>query len=41
MKGRAASRNAIRLLEAIGYDRSITGAAERRAERFIETGEWR
>ena len=41
MKGRAASRNAIRLLDAIGYDRNITEAAERRAEHFIETGEWR
>lgn len=39
-KGRASTRNAIRLLELIGYDRSITEKAARLADRFLETGEW-
>lgn len=39
-KGRASTRNAIRLLELIGYDRSITEKAARLADHFLETGEW-
>lgn len=40
-KGRAQSRNAIRLLEAMGYDENVVRAAEELAERFLETGEWK
>ncbi|WP_165443970.1 MutS-related protein [Lachnoclostridium sp. Marseille-P6806] len=40
LAGRAASRNAIRLLEAIGYDSALIRRAEERAGHFIETGEW-
>lgn len=40
-KGKATSRNAIKLLEIIGYDKNIINKAEQRAERFIETGVWR
>lgn len=39
--GRAASRNAIRLLGIMGYDETIIRAAEGMAERFVLTGEWR
>lgn len=39
-KGRAQSRNAIRLLEVMGYDRQVIREAEELAERFLETGEW-
>lgn len=39
-KGRAESRNAIKLLEVMGYDRTVTREAERLAEHFLETGEW-
>lgn len=39
-KGRASTRNAIRLLELIGYDRSITEKAAVLADHFLETGEW-
>lgn len=39
-KGRASTRNAIRLLELIGYDRTITEKAARLADHFLETGEW-
>lgn len=38
--GRATSRNAIRLLQEIGYDDSITGHAEKMAQNFLATGEW-
>lgn len=38
--GRAVSRNAIRLLEAMGYDEKIVSAAEISAEDFISEGEW-
>ena len=38
--GRANARNAIRLLDAVGFDEDITGRALQRAERFEETGEW-
>ncbi|MCR5774365.1 MAG: hypothetical protein K6G42_04710 [Lachnospiraceae bacterium] len=40
MEGSAKSRNAIRLLEIMGYDESITEAAVKRAEEFEKTGEW-
>ena len=39
-KGRAQSRNAIRLLEVMGYDARVIREAEELAERFLETGEW-
>lgn len=38
--GRATSRNAIKLLQIIGYDREIIEKAEVTAGRFLETGEW-
>lgn len=41
IKGRAQSRNAIRLLEVMGYDKHVIKEAEGLAERFLETGEWR
>lgn len=40
-KGRAVSRNAIALLEALGYDKTVAEAARQQAERFEKTGEWR
>lgn len=39
--GKASSRNAIRLLELMGYDREITDRAFRQAEQFLSTGSWR
>lgn len=39
--GRATSRNAIKLLEIIGYDKSIVEKATERANDFINTGVWR
>ena len=39
-EGPADSRNAIRLLRALGYDPGIADSADRRAERFMETGKW-
>jgi len=39
-KGRAESRNAIRLLEVMGYDGKVIREAEQLAEHFVETGEW-
>lgn len=39
-KGRAQTRNAIRLLEVMGYDRRVIREAEALAERFLETGRW-
>lgn len=39
--GRATSRNAIKLLEIIGYDRDIVEKATERANDFINTGVWR
>lgn len=39
-RGRATTRNAIRLLQIMGYDEGITLQAEERAERFVETGVW-
>ena len=39
--GRATSRNAIKLLEVIGYDKNIISKAEDRANEFINNGIWR
>lgn len=39
--GKASGRNAIRLLELIGYDKEITARAFRQAELFSTTGSWR
>lgn len=40
LSGKATTRNAIRLLEIIGYSPEVTGRAFARAERFVETGTW-
>lgn len=40
-RGRAGSRNAIRLLEIIGYDPSIIERAQRQAEDFLQQGIWK
>ena len=39
-KGPSKSRNAIKLLSIIGYDKEIVDKATVMAERFLETGEW-
>lgn len=39
-KGRATTRNAIKLLEVIGYDEKIIQEAEALAEGFLENGSW-
>lgn len=39
-KGPANTRNAIKLLNMIGYDKVITCGAEKQAEKFLETGIW-
>lgn len=39
-KGRAQSRNAIRLLEVMGYDKCVIKEAEAMAESFLKTGKW-
>ena len=39
-KGRATSRNAIRLLHVMGYPDAVIEKAEERAEHFLETGNW-
>lgn len=39
-KGPADSRNAIKLLRALGYDPAIADRAEERARRFAQTGKW-
>ena len=39
--GRAVSRNAIKLLSIIGYDKEIIENAEQTATHFLKTGEWR
>ena len=41
MPGRAGSRNAIRLLGVIGYDQEIIREADRMAQEFLQTGEWK
>ena len=40
LEGPADSRNAIRLLRALGYDPGIADRAEERAKHFMETGSW-
>lgn len=40
-EGRSNSRNAIRLLEILGYDPEITRGAEEMVEGFLETGKWK
>lgn len=40
-RGRAVSRNAIKLLSIIGYDKAIIESAEQTATHFLKTGEWR
>lgn len=39
-KGKATSRNAIKLLELIGYDKSIVNNAKELATLFVSTGSW-
>lgn len=39
-EGAAFTRNAIRLLDLMGYPDGITHAATQRAERFLQTGRW-
>lgn len=39
-KGRAVSRNAIRLLAMIGYPEEVIKKAEKSAEEFVKKGEW-
>lgn len=41
IKGKATTRNAIKLLDIIGYDTTIVKSAERQASLFLETGEWK
>ena len=41
LKGPSDTRNAIRLLESIGYDQEIVESANQRAQTFLETGSWR
>lgn len=38
--GPATTRNAIKLLEIMGYDKSVIGKASRQAQYFVETGRW-
>ena len=40
LEGKATTRNAIRLLELMGYDEDIIRLANAQAEHFLETGEW-
>lgn len=40
MKGRAETRNAIKLLSVMGYDKSMIEKAERQAEKFLKNGIW-
>lgn len=39
--GRAVTRNAILLLKMMGFEESITDAAEKAADEFVTTGEWK
>ena len=39
-EGRATSRNAIKLLEIIGYDKHIVEEAQAAAKKFEDTGSW-
>ena len=40
-EGRAKSRNAIKLLELMGYEKEIVENAEKCANLFLETGQWK
>ena len=40
LDGRATTRNAIKLLSVMGYQKEIIENAERRAENFMEAGKW-
>lgn len=40
LKGKATTRNAIKLLELLGYDARIIDRANAQAEHFLQTGEW-
>lgn len=40
LDGRATSRNAIKLLEVMGFDKNITENALKRADNFTKTGSW-
>ena len=39
--GRAVTRNAILLLKMMGFEESITDAAEKAADEFTDSGEWK
>ncbi len=39
--GRAQTRNAIKLLEFMGYDKKLVENANYRAKKFLETGKWK
>lgn len=39
-KGRSITRNAIKLLEFMGYNKNIVSRAEERADNFLESGSW-
>ena len=41
LKGKATTRNAIKLLEIIGYDEEIISRAEKLAEKFIAERTWK
>ena len=40
-KGRVTTRNAIRLLEMIGYDKTLIEEAKRAVEEFEASGSWK
>lgn len=40
LDGRATTRNAIKLLQIIGYDEQIIRQATKQAEQFVKTGSW-
>ncbi len=40
LSGKATTRNAIKLLEIIGYDAEVIEKAQNQAESFLETGKW-
>lgn len=40
-KGRATTRNAIRLLKILGYNEKIITSAEQTAQTYLSTGEWK
>lgn len=40
LEGKATTRNAIRLLSVMGFEKPLIENAEKRAEKFMESGEW-